>query len=976
MARFRAFTSDDSSDDSNVNNSHTSESEEEHVLTNQKKRLQKKKAVADDSLSTSESDNESQGSSNSVSSGYSDRNRRRTRQRHARRRPTRNALVEGEDGELRYAHELAIRVSPPSTSPPPAGTSVADPSIIPWAQHIGVDAQKMHVMQTSLFRMPEEAAALRALNEQQPPKLSMVTKQLQQPLNRKHSRDSDGDGLRIEPRERSSFAHDIEPAPFRPFRKYARVESSASVVSGHEKSFADAGLALGRSFRAGWGPGGTLVHVGTICTPSASPKTTANSSIVTKSVVPIHSSESFQEASAALSAKLLQHHLSNTPITPDDAGVPLAYPSLFPEAPRSSPAQPTLNFASFASLFPTTDNTASAHLFRLGSALFDPIDLQLSKPTSSGITGLTPDVKNRIALLRRKSALSQWLKDAVKVEVETDLDKQTQSSAPVAGSSRLVSRPGPFKGPDEAFTLLTGYQVQKACDVAADTGYLKLATLISQAGGDTEFRADIQAQLKIWEDEKVLPLVERGVKKVYTLLAGVLESNGNGKDKDMDICGGLDWKRVFGLCLWYGEPVTASIADVFDAYESLVKSSGGKVARPFPPWRNPEQSKAPQQWPSLPWSISPSSGSSSSYTPEDPLYSLIRLHADPTLSLSHILNPASFGFGASHVDWAMCWHMYIILSRVMRVRDFGDREELRSRARSKLVNGIMTDTEDEEEEEEEYGLEGHSPSADLLASSYAFQLESQGMIQEAAFVLLHIEGSAGREKAVKDLLARCAPKVDEWMTRGLVGSLKIPLSWVNEAKALHSLNIGDVYAAYELYLTAGLYNPAHEIAVSELAPDAVIRRDLDLLKDMFERFEGKEDRIDGWSIKGKVILDYVHVMHRIPHLHESVEIDARASIVDAAEAQELEELTRLVPKIIGLLPDVLLRGQSGDPRHPAALEQMVKDLIGLVKRTKPLALSHIQQSTLTVADEATKMGLVRAAGYARFVKNIEIGVYS
>ena len=39
-----------------------------------------------------------------------------------------------------------------------------------------------------------------------------------------------------------------------------------------------------------------------------------------------------------------------------------------------------------------------------------------------------------------------------------------------------------------------------------------------------------------------------------------------------------------------------------------------------------------------------------------------------------------------------------------------------------------------------------------------------------------------REKAVKELLFRSAPQLDEWMTRGVVGSLKIPASWVNEAK--------------------------------------------------------------------------------------------------------------------------------------------------------------------------------------------------
>ena len=45
--------------------------------------------------------------------------------------------------------------------------------------------------------------------------------------------------------------------------------------------------------------------------------------------------------------------------------------------------------------------------------------------------------------------------------------------------------------------------------------------------------------------------------------------------------------------------------------------------------------------------------------------------------------------------------------------------------------------------DEDHRVEGHSPSADLLTSTYAHQLEQMGLIQEAAFVLLHIEGSSG-----------------------------------------------------------------------------------------------------------------------------------------------------------------------------------------------------------------------------------------
>ena len=61
-----------------------------------------------------------------------------------------------------------------------------------------------------------------------------------------------------------------------------------------------------------------------------------------------------------------------------------------------------------------------------------------------------------------------------------------------------------------------------------------------------------------------------------------------------------------------------------------------------------------------------------------------------------------------------------------------------------------------------------------------------------------------------------------------------------------------MYQAYESYLTAQLYNPAHELAVLELAPDAIIRKDLDLLTDIFDRFNAK--KVDNWNIRGKVKL--------------------------------------------------------------------------------------------------------------------------
>ena len=182
MARFRAYASDSSDDGAGTepdeHPSHPSEDE-------------------------SESEGDEDSSSSSSSEMHEDdllTSRLLRKQAHRRK-----AWVEDEDEEIQDVREMnddrrpAVRVSPASSSSsssPPA-RAPRDPTIIPWAQHIGVDAQKMHVMQTSLFRMPEEAAALKAMKDSAPSNLRIPL----QPLNRKHSRDSDGDGLRIDSRE-------------------------------------------------------------------------------------------------------------------------------------------------------------------------------------------------------------------------------------------------------------------------------------------------------------------------------------------------------------------------------------------------------------------------------------------------------------------------------------------------------------------------------------------------------------------------------------------------------------------------------------------------------------------------------------------------------------------------------------------------------------------------------------------------------
>lgn len=194
MARFSANITDSSEDEEEIY------LEQPLVIPEKIPARPKRSPPRRSALPVSDDEESDEGSASSSSSSSEMLEDELVVPRHKIRPPTtRNALVEDEEGEFRYAHEVNDhdRRQPRKTPPP---RQRGDPTIIPWAQQLGVDAQKMHVMQTSLFRMPEEAAAMKSINK---PAAGTSRPKLQFPqiMNRKHSRDSEGDGIRIDPRE-------------------------------------------------------------------------------------------------------------------------------------------------------------------------------------------------------------------------------------------------------------------------------------------------------------------------------------------------------------------------------------------------------------------------------------------------------------------------------------------------------------------------------------------------------------------------------------------------------------------------------------------------------------------------------------------------------------------------------------------------------------------------------------------------------
>ena len=134
-------------------------------------------------------------------------------------------------------------------------------------------------------------------------------------------------------------------------------------------------------------------------------------------------------------------------------------------------------------------------------------------------------------------------------------------------------------------------------------------------------------------------------------------------------------------------------------------------------------------------------------------------------------------------------------------------------------------------------------------------------------------------------------------------------------------------------------------------------------------------------------MDYANATVRLPDLKENLDDDA---VPDAAEALELEDLTRNVPKLIGILPDVLR--DHGDARHNVALAGMVSDLTAALDQINSQALvsevlpkSHQgwmlsfffawqppSQLRAGAAVEGTRLKHIRASALDKFLASIEV----
>ena len=582
----------------------------------------------------------------------------------------------------------------------------------------------------------------------------------------------------------------------------------------------DAGLSFCRSFRAGWGPRGLLAHGAAL-----------------GKVAMAHAPAPGTELE-----RLLEIQLGSAEVSVED-GVPLAK------------CAPDTRFGTIATHYSRDDRSFLPQLWHLLTALFDPIDLDARD--------VDDDVRSRIAALRRKDAFSEWLRHTVAGVV------QSESRAHVAAS----------RAPELVHSLLSGYQVTQATEAAIDVGDVRLATLVAQAGGDTETREHIAAQLAVWRDEGADAYIDRRMRRVYSVLAG-----------DVSDGTGLDWKRALGMHVWYGTEFEAPLRDAVDAFESAVRAPNGTTAPPAPHYLVDAQLGALRE-------------RELARDERDAMFELLRVAVNPEHPLEAALNARSFGPSAA--DESLPWHVYIVLSRALGARDFTD-----------AIDAQLA------------GAPAHSACGVRLTLAYAAQLEDKGLWQWSAFVALFLDAPEARAAALEGILTRNVDSLDAH-AGFLVDTLCIPETWLWKARATAAHARGDLYEEHRCLLEAHDLAGALRIASAELAIEAIIRGDQALLVDLFRPFAAWEEAaratdrsfdLPGWDT-GRLLLDYATLPEVIPALL----VQAASTRLSAAEHDALDKAVARTHELIERVP-TLFGGNA--------------DIAGTAARTEMLAVLH------------------------------------
>lgn len=375
---------------------------------------------------------------------------------------------------------------------------------------------------------------------------------------------------------------------------------------------------------------------------------------------------------------------------------------------------------------------------------------------------------------------------------------------------------------EKAIASLSGNKVIDACTQLVNGKDFHLATLVALIGSKDNMRRDIREQLSEWQKSRVLSEFSQPIRALYEILSGnvcVCDGSKGAPIEDriesfiISKRFGLDWRQAFGLRLWYATLSTENIQRAVEKFAEDLEQD--------------RETSRPQAWyvesgiPAL-WEDKQHAGR------EDLLWGLLKLYSFPGADLEAILRPENSQL--SPLDLRLSWQLSVALT-------------------SSGAVSYKTDA---------------AGKSDQLTLSFSSQLTNEGNWLDALFVLLHLSSASVRAKSIQNHLAQHAEYIgsdDSQTFATLTKTLQIPLPWIWEAKALYLRSVKkDPKGEVECLIKAGSFEEAHRTFTKNVAPNAVVACDYDVLRALLDKFHGKEDLISEWQLGGGLYRDFLDLL--------------------------------------------------------------------------------------------------------------------
>ena len=504
------------------------------------------------------------------------------------------------------------------------------------------------------------------------------------------------------------------------------------------------------------------------------------------------------------------------------------------------------------------------------------------------------------------------------------------------------------ESPEErAIAHLSCNNVADACHTLLEGLDLRLATMISQIGGDATLRQSMATQIEEWRRLDVLSEMEDPHRALYELLSGnCAQSEGKSgpgrenKALTFNICSrfALDWRRAFGLRLWYGimadEPIELAVAQFADAI-----NYGKEDVKPVP-WF--VQEHAQMGW-----------NDTNAEDREDLLWGILKLYAASKLDLAanieDVLAPENIS--GHPLNARLSFQLFHILkSRQDDPNELGERKVGMPTVRGQSEDDHRTSFLSSTTSRAEKDTQAEDPLTELgdkITSTYAASLHTPEHWTTAAWIYTHMSSPVMREHYIRSLVNQFSGSYSLEDTNAtytsLTEDLHIPTTWLHAAAALQAKAEGEALHQAMHLLKADELDEAHEVLCRKVGPDAIISRDYDPLRELMGGFipsptnspttfgpsgrgasARRKERVQGWAQGGQVYFDYIElldltgrrstlrvdeeankrVQELLVKLQRALEVAAR----DRLETCGLEERVALM-EIAGTVADLVAKNQ-------------------------------------------------------------------